>query len=160
MLKLKVADENDELIDEDDRFDEVDNKDQFSSVQMNTLYYICGAALRSMLGIVLDDDLRNHLLGNFTISLSKALELKLPCSKINDEAIIRDKESNEIQLIYASKTIFECILEIERDILVPIFGNLQLLASVGNGFYDFIRRQFRSHNSFTTLEDLFLMLLR
>ena len=50
---------------------------------------------------------------------------------------------------------FECIVGIEREVLIPVFGNLQLLAAVGNRFYSFIKAQFRSNNSFSLLEDIF-----
>ena len=157
---MKIKDTDDEITSGDESNDTDEENKDFSCIQMKSLYFICGAAFRSMLGINVAKDVQTVLLSNLTISLSQALEMKLPCAKIEDEAKIRDNSTNEIQLICVNKEIFECVVAIEREVLIPVFGNLQLLAAVGNRFYSFIKAQFRSHNSFTLLEDTFYKVVK
>jgi hypothetical protein len=146
--KMYVDDVNDDSNNDSD----IDN---FSMVQIDALYFIAGSTFRAMVGTV-EDKVAVGLIQHMMISLSQAIELKLPYAKVNNDAKIRNEETNEVQLFCASQDFFDVIISIEKCVLVPIFGELQFLQVVGAGFYRCIYGQLKSHNSYVMLVEIVL----
>jgi hypothetical protein len=128
---------------------------------LGTFYYLTGAAFNSCISIFnadqcdLENKIQTCILKNLTISLMEAKKMNLPCDRTDSKAVIRNGENNEIRLICVGKELFECIITIEEEVIMPIFEDIRFLCQVGCSLYQYLYSQLRCSDAFSALEELF-----
>lgn len=135
-----------------------EENNKFSSIHASIAYYVVGSAFNSMLSIFndvmhpIEYQVRVCILENLTITLTQAIELNMPYSKIKSSAVVINEKTKDIRLICVSKSFFDCIVTLEEEVIMPIFDNIEFLATVGSSLYHFLRTQFCCNDAYSEID--------